>query len=220
MMKFFQVEQKLISNPLTDIRGEVFRQLDALNLHVPGGDVALTGGSRGIANIAEITRAVGDWLRIKGANPFLAPCMGSHNGATADGQKSMLETLGLSEDATGIPIRSSMETVRLGEVDSGSVFMDRNCFEAEAIILINRIKLHTAFAGPLQSGLTKMMVVGMGKIDSARTFHTAGPGRMSGILQDMGRLILTSGKILAGLGILEDGLDQTAELHAIPGADI
>lgn len=196
------------------------RQLEGLNLVVPSGEVAITSGSRGIANIATITKAAGDWLASKGARPFIAPCMGSHNGATAEGQRAMIESLGITEEAMGMEIRSSMDVVKVGSVASGDVFMDRHCYEAGHVLVLNRIKLHTCFAGPVQSGLTKMIVVGMGKINSARTFHSAGTDVMKDMLLEMGKRALDSGKILAGLAILEDGFDETAELHAVAPGDI
>ena len=219
-MRLLRVHQELVSNPLRDIEGEVHRRLEGLNLEVPSGEVAITSGSRGIANIAVITKAAGDWLKSKGGRPFVAPCMGSHNGATAEGQRAMVESLGITEEAMGMEIRSSMEVIKVGSVSSGDVFMDRHCYDAGHVLVLNRIKLHTCFAGPVQSGLTKMIVVGMGKINSARTFHTAGTDVMNDMLLEMGKLALDSGRILAGLAILEDGFDETAELHAVAPEDI
>ena len=219
-MEFFKVHQDLVSRPLPDVRAEVFRQLSSLQLSVPAGDVAITVGSRGISSIPIIIKACGDWLKQQGARPFIVPAMGSHNGATAAGQQSMVESLGITEAAMEMPIRSSMEVVRIGDVRTGPVFMDRYCYEAAAVLVVNRIKLHTCFSGPVQSGLTKMMVVGMGKIRSAQTFHSAGAVAMKDMLLEMGQFVLDSGRILAGLGILEDGFDQTAELHAIRPAEI
>lgn len=219
-MNLFRVEQKLVSSPLTDVRAEVNRQLDSLNLQVPSGEVAITVGSRGIDRIPEVIRAAGDWLRAQGARPFMIPAMGSHNGATAEGQRAMVESLGMTEEAMGMEIRSSMDVVKIGSVSSGDVWMDRNAFESDGVLVINRLKLHTGFAGPLQSGLTKMMVVGMGKTPSARTFHSASTGQMKDMLEEMGRTVLASGKILAGLALLEDGYDQLAELHALRPDDI
>jgi len=217
-MDLYCVQQSLVTAPLTDIRSEVFGQLSGLGLCVPAGDVAIPVGSRGISNIPEIIRCCGDWLREQGASPFIVPAMGSHNGATAAGQRSMVESVGITEAAMGMPIRSSMEVVQIGEVRTGAVFMDRHCFESAGVLVVNRVKLHTCFAGPIQSGLTKMMVVGMGKIRSARTFHSAGAWAMKDMLPEMGQCVLDSGRILAGLAILEDGHDQTAELHGIlPG---
>lgn len=219
-MNLFKVHQKLISVQIPDIEAEVHRRLDELRLAVPQGEIAITSGSRGIANIASITKATGDWLRSKGATPFVVPAMGSHNGATAEGQRSMIESLGITEEAMGMEIRASMECVKLGTVNTGDVWMDRHCYESDGVLVLNRIKLHTCFAGSLQSGLTKMMVVGMGKIRSAETFHAAPTPQMLEMLKEMGQFMLGSGKIWAGLAILEDGFDQTAELHAVPASEI
>ena len=219
-MDVFQVEQQLVSAPLQNIAHEVHRALDKMGKEPPQGEVAITAGSRGISNLLAITKAVGDWLRAHGAKPFLVPAMGSHNGATAVGQQKMVESLGLTPGATGLEIRSSMDCVKLGTVDSGDVWMDRHCYESAGVLVLNRIKLHTCFSGPVQSGLSKMMVVGMGKIRSAETFHSARPDRMPRILEEMGSLLVQSGKIFAGLAILEDGFDATAEVHALPGDQI
>ena len=219
-MDLFQVDQQLVSAPQADVAGEVHRALDRMKLPPPQGEVAITAGSRGITNLVAITKAAGDWLRSHGARPFLVPSMGSHNGATAEGQQAMVESLGLTREATGMEIRSSMECVKVGTVESGDVWMDRHCFESAGVLILNRIKLHTCFAGPVQSGLTKMMVVGMGKIRSAETFHSARPARMPRILDEMGSLLVKSGKIWAGLAVLEDGFDATAEIHAVAAQDI
>jgi hypothetical protein len=219
-MDVFQVDQQLVSAPLQNIAHEVHRALDKMGKEPPQGEVAITAGSRGISNLVAITKAAGDWLRAHGAKPFLVPAMGSHNGATAAGQQKMVESLGLTPATTGLEIRSSMDCVKLGTVDSGDVWMDRHCYESAGVLVLNRIKLHTCFSGPVQSGLSKMMVVGMGKIQSAETFHSARPDRMPRILDEMGSLLVQSGKIFAGLAILEDGFDATAEVHALPGDQI
>jgi len=216
----YQVDQQLVSSPLPDVTAEVHHALDQLGQKPPQGEIAITAGSRGITNLVAITKAAGDWLRQHGAKPFLVPSMGSHNGATAEGQRKMVESFGLTPQATGMEIRSSMECVQVGSVASGDVWMDRHCFESSGVLILNRIKLHTCFSGPVQSGLTKMMVVGMGKIRSAETFHSARPDRMPRILEEMGSLLVKSGKIFAGLAILEDGFDATAEVHALPGDQI
>ncbi len=219
-MQLYHVTQKLVSNPLKDIEGALVEQLNALDINIPSGDIAITAGSRGIANIPLITRVTGEWLKTRGGNPFLVPCMGSHNGATAEGQREIVETLGMTEEETGMPIRAGMDVVKIGTVSSGDVYMDKHCYNAAGVVVINRIKLHTCFSGPVQSGLTKMMVVGMGKIESARTFHAAPVRKMKDMLMEMGRMIQDSGRIIAGIAILEDGLDQTAEIHVIRGNEI
>lgn len=218
-MQLYKVHQQLVSSPLADVRSAVFEQLARLP-KPPRGDVAITVGSRGIASLSTIVRACGDWLKEQGARPFIVPAMGSHNGATAHGQQSMIESLGITEQAMQMPIRSSMEVVQLTEVSSGPVFMDRYCYEAAGVLVVNRVKLHTCFSGPVQSGLTKMMVVGMGKIRSAQTFHSTPTPLMKDMLLEMGQAVLDTGKIWAGLAILEDGFDQTAELHALAPNEI
>jgi hypothetical protein len=219
-MRLLRVRQNLVANPIADVRAAIFEQLELLGLAVPRGDVAVTAGSRGISNIPAILRAAGDWLRDHGARPFLFPAMGSHNGGTAEGQRAMVESLGMTEEATGMPIRASMDVVKIGTVSTGDVWMDRIAYESAGVLVVNRVKLHTCFAGPVQSGLTKMIVVGMGKTPSATTFHSAPTPQMKDMLLEMGKLLLDSGKIWAGLAILEDGYDQTAELHAVRPADI
>src|SRR6476620_1576136 len=146
-MEFHRVHQRLVSNPIADTRAAVREQLDELGLKVPQGDVGITAGSRGIANIAAITRAAGDWLREHGAKPFLFPAMGSHNGGTAEGQRAMIESLGVTEEAMGMPIRASMDVVKIGTVSSGDVWIDWHAFESDGVLALNRIKLHTCFAG-------------------------------------------------------------------------
>ncbi len=214
-MKLLRVRQQLESNPIADVPAAVHAALDRLGLDVPQGEVAVTVGSRGISNYPAIVRAAGEWLRDHGARPFIFPAMGSHNGGTAEGQRAMIESLGITADAMGMEIRASMDVEKLGTVSTGDVWMDRNAFNSDGVLVMNRIKLHTCFAGPVQSGLNKMMVVGMGKIRSAQTFHSAPTPQMKDMLLEMGRVVLDSGKIWAGLAILEDGYDQTAELHAL-----
>ena len=219
-MNLLSVRQNLLSRPLADVAGEVRAQLDGLGAEPPRGRVAIPVGSRGIDQIPTIIRTAGEWLREHGAEPFLVPSMGSHNGATAEGQRQMIESLGMTEDAMQMPIRSDMQCVKLASVSTGDVWIDRHAYEADGVLVINRIKLHTCFSGPAQSGLVKMMVVGMGKIRSAETFHSCPTPRMKDMLLEMGQVLVDSGKIWAGLAILEDGLDQTAELHAVPAGEI
>lgn len=214
-MKLHRIRQRLHSNPIADIPAAVAKALDSLPSDVPQGPIAITAGSRGIANIAAITKAAGDWLRNQGGQPFLVPCMGSHNGATAEGQRAMIESLGLTEPAMSMPIRSSMEVVEIGETFTGPITVDRNCYESAGVLVLNRIKPHTCFTGPIQSGLMKMMTIGMGKINGARTFHKVPTKDKADAIIAMGEAIVATGKIFAGLGIIEDGYDQTAELHAL-----
>jgi hypothetical protein len=132
----------------------------------------------------------------------------------------MVESLGITEAAMGMPIRASMECVKVGEVATGDVWMDKFAYESAGVLVLNRVKLHTCFSGPVQSGITKMMVVGMGKIRSAQTFHTTATDQMKYMLLEMGQRLVDSGKVWAGLALLEDGFDKTAEIHALPASEI
>ncbi|MEN0110405.1 MAG: lactate racemase domain-containing protein, partial [Planctomycetota bacterium] len=144
-MKLHPIHQSLRSAPIDDVAAETRAQLDAVG-SPPRGRVAVTGGSRGIRNIVAILRTAGEWLRENGAEPFLAPCMGSHNGATAAGQRAMLETLGMTETAVEMPIHSSMDVRQVGETPTGEpVWMDRHCHDADGVLVVNRVKLHTSF---------------------------------------------------------------------------
>ncbi|HOL93403.1 MAG TPA: lactate racemase domain-containing protein [bacterium] len=183
-----------------------------------GKRIAVTVGSRGIAELEAIVRAVVRTLREAGAEPFLVPAMGSHGGGVAEEQTKILADYGVTPDRVGAPVRSSLETVCLGKtVDGLPVFMDRNAWEADGIVVLNRIKPHTDFSGTVESGLLKMMVVGLGKVDGARMFH----GRTIAYPHDqmilsISRVILASGKILGGLAILENAYHEVAGIEWVP----
>ena len=187
----------------------------------PGMSVCLTCGSRGIDNIVAITKAIVDFCIAQGAHPFAIPAMGSHGGATAQGQLDVLTSFGITEESIGCPIRSSMETVCIGHTDEGHpVHIDRYAAEADGIILINRIKLHTSFRGEYESGLMKMMAIGLGKQKGAETCHAEGFPRMHHMVPLFGKVILENAPVAFGLGILENAFDKTAQLHALTPAQI
>lgn len=182
-----------------------------------GAPVAVTCGSRGIDRIAAVVRAAVAVLRERGAKPFVFPAMGSHGGATPEGQRALLAEYGVTEELVGAPVVSSMETVSLGRTPEGvEVFMDRKAFEAGRVLVLNRVKPHTDFDGEIESGLFKIMTVGMGKFDGASSFHrnSLRSGFEKTILA-MGRHILGSGKILAGLGLIENDRHQLCEITAV-----
>lgn len=182
----------------------------------PGMQICLTCGSRGIDNIVEITRAVADFCRQKGAHPFAIPAMGSHGGATAEGQREVLTSLGITEESIGCPIFSSMETVQIGTTQEGHpVFIDRHAAESDGIIVINRIKPHTSFRGSWESGLMKMLSIGLAKQKGAEACHAAGFLQMHHMVPLFGKAILQNAKILFGLGIIENAFDRTALLEAL-----
>jgi hypothetical protein len=178
--------------------------------------VAITCGSRGVANIAEIIRVVAAFVKSKGAEPFVVPAMGSHGGATDEGQKALIEGYGVTEEYIGCPIVSSMETVVIGKTSEGhSVRIDRNAAEADGIILVARIKPHTDFRGPYESGLMKMMTIGLGKREGADICHEAGFGHMSRLVPLFGRCILKNAPIALGLAILENAYSETCKFVAL-----
>ena len=187
----------------------------------PGMRVCLTCGSRGIDNIVAITRAVADYCREKGAIPFAIPAMGSHGGASAEGQLAVLRSLGITEESIGCSVISSMETVQIGETEDGRpVHIDRNAAESDGIILINRIKPHTSFRGKYESGLMKMMAIGLGKQKGAEMCHAEGFPQMHRMVPMFGKTILHNAPVLFGLGILENAFDRTAQLHVLMPREI
>ncbi len=180
----------------------------------PGARVAITAGSRGICDLVAMTRAAADAVKSLGGRPFIVPSMGSHGGATDEGQRNLLADLGISEDSMGCPVLSSMEVVEIGRTAAGvPVYLDRHAFQSDGIIVINRIKPHTAFRGEVESGLCKMLAVGLGKHKGAQQMHAAGLGPT---LVEAARMILARAPVLAGIAVLENSLDQTAEIHVVP----
>ena len=205
--------------PAEEIPAVIRRQLnrpEIINTIPAGGEVAITAGSRGIANIPVILRAIADFVKERGAVPFLVPAMGSHGGATAEGQRSILESYGITEETAGCGIRSSMETVQIGTTPDGKpVRIDKNAAQADGIIVVGRIKPHTAFRGPYESGLMKMMAIGLGKQYGASIVHEGGFENFAEDIPKYGTAILKHAKVLFGVGILENAYDKTRELHAL-----
>lgn len=180
----------------------------------PGMRIAITVGSRGIANIAVITRALADFVRLCGGEPFIVPAMGSHGGATAQGQREVIESYGVTERTMGCPIVSSMETVYIGDTEDGHpVRMDRHAYEADGIIVAGRVKPHTAFRGPFESGLMKMMTIGLGKQEGAELCHQEGFGVMAKLVPMFAKLMMEKSNIILGLAIVENAYDETAMLE-------
>jgi hypothetical protein len=177
--------------------------------------VALGVGSRGIANLASIVRAVVDYWKSQGCAPFIFPAMGSHGAATAEGQADVLAHYGIHEAGMGCPIVSALDVVSLGKTAEGiEAFMDRNAFESGGVMMIGRVKWHTDFSGAIESGLFKMMAIGLGKFAGAQRYHTyAYKLGLEQVIRSVGRQVLTSGKILGGLAILEDANHNTAQLN-------
>lgn len=182
----------------------------------PGMSVCITAGSRGIANIALITRTLVEYCIKRGAKPFIVPAMGSHGGALAEGQREILAALGITEETMGCPIRATMETVKVGETEEGhSVRIDKYAAAADAIIVSCRIKPHTGFRGPYESGIMKMMAIGLGKQEGAEACHGVGAKHMARMVPMFGRVIRDNAPIAFALATIENAYDETAKLIAL-----
>jgi hypothetical protein len=215
-----RIRQRFDAPRIEDPAGETARQIAGMCLTDRvgrGGTVAVACSSRGIANYAAVVKAVVDALKENGLKPFLVPAMGSHGAASAVGQRRVLEGYGLTEERMGVAIRSSLEVVSLGETADGvRVHVDRNAFAADHIVLVNRVKQHTEFDHQIESGLMKMMAIGLGKEKGAAHYHQAimvhGYPR---IIVSAARKVLHSGKILFGIGLVENGLGETARVGVL-----
>jgi hypothetical protein len=219
--RMVKIRQVFDRSRFEDIESELTARIKASGVLAkvkPGARIAVTAGSRGIHRIPKILGMVIRLLKSAGAEPFIIPAMGSHGGGTAAGQIEMLESLGITEESMGVPIRSSMETEILGRTPSGApVNMDRNALSSDGIVVVNRAKLHTAFHGEVESGLCKMVAVGLGKKNGAETMHMHGLGRE--IVEAFRVVRERTGKILFGVGILENAFDETCDLRVAEPAD-
>jgi hypothetical protein len=223
--KLLAVRQNFPDRRIQDVGGEVKRQLGASAFSSrlkPGARVALGVGSRGIANVSTIVRSVVEYWKAQGCQPFIFPAMGSHGAASAEGQADVLAHYGIHEATMGCPIVSELEVVSLGKTADGiEAFMDKNAFASDGVMLIGRVKWHTDFAGKIESGLFKMMAIGLGKFAGAQRYHTyAYKLGLEHVIRSVGRQVLKSGKILGGLAILEDANHNTASLTAVPVEDM
>jgi len=218
--EIFRIRQKFDRPVIDDIPAEVDAELSRLNLGAaiqPGQSVAITAGSRGIANIHIIIKSIVDHLKGLGAEPFVVPAMGSHGGATAEGQQGIVEGYGITEDYVGCPIRSSMETVIVCDAKEGfPVHFDKNAYGADHVVVCGRVKPHTTFVGDIESGLMKMMLIGLGKYEGAKTYHRAIKDHSFGqIVRSVAKEVLSKCRIVAGLAIVENGYDETARITAV-----
>ena len=210
------VSQKFNTFKIEDVRDEVFRELDRLNakdLITPNMKIAITAGSRGISNIPIIMKAICDYIKDAGGDPFIVPSMGSHGGATAEGQRHVLTELGITEESMGCPILSSMDVVKLGETDRKvPVYMDKNAYSADGIVVVNRIKPHTDFNSDTESGLLKMIAVGLGNAKGCATMHSYG---LRTSIPATAKVSMKAVNIMFGLGIVENSRDETYKLKAL-----
>jgi hypothetical protein len=218
---FFRLRQRFARPRVEDLTAAVRGELEGLlaaETVAPGAEIGVTVGSRGIRSIATIARAAVDVLKQQGVRPFIIPAMGSHGGATAEAQRRLIAHYGVTEEAMGCPVRAEMETRSLGETSTGiEVRFSEAAWRSDGILLVNRIKPHTDYKGPIESGLTKICAIGLGKYDGAREIHRhrfatgLGPA-----IRSVAETLLATGKILGGLAILENAYHETARVVGVP----
>jgi hypothetical protein len=217
------VHQKFESRQLADISGNINREMNKAHVKEmirSGQRIAVAVGSRGIASLPVIVKAVIDNLKLFGADPFIVPAMGSHGGATGSGQIGVLAGYGVTEEAMGAPIISSMDTVVFkGKSLDFSVHFSKDAYQADGIVIIGRIKPHTDFKGPYESGLMKMLTIGLGKHKGAINTHLNGLDNFADTIPKVGSLILDKAKILFGIAIIEDAYDNTSHIEVVAAAD-
>lgn len=222
--RLVRVRQRVEGPVVPDVAREVTAGLDALGLGdrvAPGETVAITAGSRGVTGMAEVLGAVATHLRSLGAEPFVVPAMGSHGGATAEGQRRVLTGYGITEKRLGCPIRSAMEVVELGRSPGGLVlWQDALAAAADHVVVCNRVKPHTMFSGPVESGLAKMLMIGLGKDQGAALAHRAVMERgWPSVVADMLPAFLARTRVLAGVALVERADDRTAMVAVLgPGS--
>lgn len=216
------IRQRFASDRLADPGMTARQAIASLRLgRLDGKRIAITAGSRRIANLPEILRETGRALRELGAIPFIVPAMGSHGGATAGGQAEMLYKLGITEQQTEMPCVSSMEAVQIGETAGGcAIFCDKSAMESDGIVVCARVKPHTSINAEIESGLCKMMVVGLGKHRGATAFHRQGYHKLAEILPQGADLYLKKAPLLCGLGIVENAYDETMHIEAVRPDDL
>jgi hypothetical protein len=219
--RLLMVRQKFPDRRIPDVAAEVRSQLTASGFGArlkPGARVAIGVGSRGIHNISTIVRNVVGFWKDAGMQPFIFPAMGSHGAASAEGQSEVLAHYGITGSAMGCPVISQLEVVSLGSTADGiEAFMDKLAYESDGVMLVGRVKWHTDFAGKIESGLFKMMAIGLGKFAGAQRYHSyAYKLGLEHVIRSVGRQVLKSGKVLGGLAILEDAYHNTGKLDAVP----
>lgn len=223
MPDMVSVKQSFSDKHIADVETELLKSLNRLESRgrLYGKTVAIGIGSRMVTNMKQIVSSTVKWLRLQGAAPFIVPAMGSHGGADALGQVGLLESLGITEESTGAPIRSSMEVVRLAELEDGTpVYCDSLAAHSDGIIICQRIKPHTSISAPIESGICKGMTVGLGKHKGARMFHKRGYDVLGEVLEQTAKAFVATGKILFAIGIVENAFEQTMMVEAIGAGQI
>ncbi len=224
MPRMMKVRQRFDNQQIEDLTAALNDKLNQekiISLIKPGMSIAVAVGSRGVDRIVEITAATIAFLKECGAEPFIVPSMGSHGGATAEGQRDVLRHLGVTEESAGAPIRSTMEVVKLGELENGlPVYIDKFASEADGLVVINRIKPHTAFRGPVESGIMKMISIGLGKQKGAEACHQMGFKYMAENVPAMAQIIMNERPFLFGVATVENAFDKAAIADVLMKQDI
>ena len=222
--RFWTVKRSLPGPPPIDSAAALVAEWERLRLSeaVRGKSIAIGVGSRGISDLPMLVRLLADLVAGGGGRPFIVPAMGSHGGATAEGQLQVLADLGITEAAMGCPLKSTMETAVLGHTAGGLPAQIDRCFAAEAdgILLFNRIKMHTSFHGPLESGLHKMLAIGLGKERAATLLHSRGPDGLRDDMPEVARVLLAKARLLAGFGAVENGYHRIVALRGLAPAEM
>jgi len=225
MPQMHKIRQNFEKNAIDDVGAAVTEQCNKPDIAArikPGDSIAIGVGSRGVANIETAVKAIVDAIKEHGAKPFVFPAMGSHGGATVEGQIGVLANYGVTEERIGAPVRATMDTVVVTEMADGTpLHMDKFAHEADGVVIVNRIKPHTTFRGDIESGLIKMLVIGMGKISGATVMHSDhGMDRFPQVLPEAAENLLQHINYLFGIGLIEDAYDHTAIVEAVTGDNL
>ena len=222
--RFAPVSVEWDTETVSDVREagrSAVADLPAVGSLPPGSEIAITAGSRGIRDLPETIVGVVDALRDRGHEPFVFPSMGSHGGATAEGQREVLADLGMTPETLGCPVRSSMETVEVGAYDDSPVYADATAASADAVLLANRVKPHTDFTDRVESGLCKMAVIGMGKREGAEMMHNAGlTDDMGAEIRERAAILLDELPVLGGVALIENAHDRATHVEGVPTGEI
>ena len=217
--KMVAVRQKFDREKIEDIPAAVLKEMDRDDVKAkirPGMSIAITAGSRGIDNLALVIREVVSFLKAQGAEPFVIPAMGSHGGSTAEGQKAIVTEYGVTEEYVGCPVKATMETVEIGKLDDGRpILINRLAAEADGIISLNRIKAHTAFRGRYESGVMKMLTIGLGCQAGAEVCHRQGILHLGPNVEKFAFGILKNANVILGVGLIENAYDETVKIRVM-----
>lgn len=220
----YRVRQRFDDNRLADVPAAVRREMEKPEIRAlvkPGARVALAVGSRGIRDLYPVVETVVACLKGMGAKPYVISAMGSHGGGTEEGQREVLAGYGITPENLGVPVVTTVDTVSLGRCENGrEVWFDREAMQADLVVPINRVKLHTDFVGDLQSGLCKMLVIGLGNHKGCSAAHEEPPEQFAEIIEETARLILDKAPIGFGVAILENAYDRTCLVEAVPAAEL